>query len=85
MVIVNQDKDEIVNFDRADSIWVCSDEDGRFTIEATADTNTTLGCYKTKERAKEVLKEIVNKYRQCNLDNNKAVTIIPKVYEMPKE
>lgn len=24
-------------------------------------------------------------YRQYNTDNNKAVTILPKVYEMPKE
>lgn len=44
-----------------------------------------LGIYNTKERAKEILQEIISKYRQYNLDNNKAVTMIPKVYEMPKE
>ena len=47
--------------------------------------NRFLGAYETEERAKEVLQEIVNKYRQWNVDNNKAITIIPKVYEMPKE
>ena len=33
-----------------------------FEIEATGKTNSTLGRYKTEERAKEVLQEIVNKY-----------------------
>lgn len=47
--------------------------------------STQLGTYKTEKRALEVLQEIVSKYRQYNLDNNKAVTMLPKVYEMPKE
>lgn len=85
MVIVSQDKEEIVNFDNIENIWISSDEEGRFTIEATATTNSTLGYYETKERAKEVLQEIIGKYKQWNKDANNAVTIIPKVYEMPKE
>lgn len=96
MVIVSQDKEEIVNFDKVESIWICSDEEGRFTIEATADTNSTLGYYETKERAKEVLQEIVKKYSsylelkgglaliqgQMNVQPN--IFNIPKVYEMPE-
>lgn len=85
MVIVSQDKMEIVNFDNIENIWICSDEEGRFTIEATADTNTSLGYYATEERAKEVLQQIVGKYKQYNLDDNKSVTILPKVYTMPEE
>ena len=54
-------------------------------VEKTADRYMKLGEYKTEERAEQVLQEIINKYRQYNLDNNKAVTAIPKVYEMPKE
>ena len=54
-------------------------------IERVRKPYIKIGEYKTEERAKEVLQEILNKYRQYNLDNNKAVTAIPKVYEIPKE
>ena len=59
MIIVSQEKDELVNFDRIESIWINTEGEGRFTIEATADTNSTLGIYSTEERAKEVLEKIV--------------------------
>lgn len=72
MIIVSQDKEEIVNFDEVESIWICSDEEGRFTIEATANTNATLGCYKTKERAKRVLEKI--KYWQSQFELFKVVS-----------
>ena len=58
MIIVSQDKEEIVNFDNVESIWINVDGEGSFTVEATVNTNTTLGYYKTEERAKEVLQEI---------------------------
>ncbi len=97
MIIVSQDKTEIVNFDNVDSVWICPDEEGRFTIEATADTNATLGYYKTEERAKEVLQEIVKKYSsylelkgapavlQGQIDIQPNIFNIPKVYEMPEK
>ena len=53
--------------------------------ESNDRVGTIIARYETAERAQEVLQEIVSKYRQYNLDNNKAVTILPKVYEMPKE
>lgn len=90
MIIVNQNKNEFVNFDNIMNVCVTDcDEDG-FGIFAgfivgRDDNYRGLGYYKTEERAKEVLKEIVDKYRQWNKDANNAVTIIPKVYEMPKE
>ena len=65
MIIVSQGKDELVNFDRIESIWIEADEEGRFTIEATADTNSTLGTYSTEERAKEVLQGIINAYEKA--------------------
>lgn len=74
MIIVSQDEMELVNFNAIESIWICPDEEGRFTIEATADTNATLGYYKTEERAKEILKDIIQGYV------NKCI-----IYEMPKE
>ena len=85
MIIISQDKTEIINFNNIESIWICSDEEGIFTIEATADTNATLGYYDTEERAKEVLQEIIRKYATFSLDRLGSIKIIPKVYEMPKE
>ena len=85
MIIISQDKTEIINFNNIESIWICSDEEGIFTIEATADTNTSLGKYKTEERAKEVLQEIIRKYETFSLDRLGSIKIIPKVYEMPEK
>ena len=94
MLILSQDRTEIVNLDVIENIWICSD-DGTFTIEASADMNASLGCYDTEERAKEVLKEIVNKYSEYlklkgepaiihnGLDVRPYIFNIPKVYEMP--
>ena len=76
MIIVSQDREEILNFENIENIWICSDEEGRFTIEATADTNSTLGYYKTKERAKEVLMDIVKNYN---------ITPLAMIYKMPEE
>lgn len=97
MIIVNQDKEEIVNFDKVESIWICPDEEGRFTIEAIAHTNATLGAYDTEERAKEVLQEIAQTYSSYlkleggpailrgQIDIQPNIFNIPKVFEMPKE
>lgn len=92
MIIVSQNRDEIVNFDKVDSIWICSDEEGRITIEATADTNATLGYYKTEERAKEVLQEIKEQYIDSQVAYMEATRMgrgidVPDcfVYEMPEE
>lgn len=88
MIIVSQEKDEIVNFDKIESIWISTDGEGRFTIEATADTNSTLGRYETEERAKEVLQEIINAYRDyrtAECDGYTNILSKTAVYEMPKE
>lgn len=84
MILVSQDKETIINFDNITEI---AQEDGEIGItnDILNDDFQVIAIYKTEERAKEVLKEIVNKYRQWNVDNNKAVSIIPKVYEFPKE
>lgn len=87
MIIVSQGKDELVNFDRIESIWI-DVEEGRVTIEATADTNSTLGTYSTEERAKEVLQEIIKsyrKYRTAECDGPAKVLQETTVYEMPED
>lgn len=87
MIIISQGKDGLVNFDIIESIWICADEEERFTIDATADTNSTLGTYSTEERAKEVLQEIINAYLDCNEQNHLAefAYVKNKVFEMPEE
>lgn len=63
MIIVSQDKDNIVNFDNIVSVGIedfdLNDKNcfQRITAE-TLGTAVVLGDYKTEERAKEVLREI---------------------------
>ena len=64
MIIVSQDKDIILNFENIDVILVgnpLDTDNGEFQIIANtiSDNEVRLGCYKTEERAKEVLKEIL--------------------------
>lgn len=83
MIIVSQNKNAIVNFDK---IQLCRiRKEGIVYALLNEYDSFDLGKYKTEERAKEVLQEIISKYKQWNKDANNAVTIIPKVYEMPKE
>lgn len=92
MIIVSQDKEEIVNFDNVENIWISVDEEGSFSIEATANTNSTLGYYKTRERAKEVLREIIDISSLKDLKNKSyyeadLLLKLKKVirYEMPED
>ena len=98
MIIVSQDKEEILNFDRIENVWIDVSGEGEFTIEATADTNSTLGHYKTKDRAKEVLQAIAGMYQTEKMftctesevqemiaDKYKEKGIEPFKFEMPKE
>ena len=91
MIIVSQDKTEIVNFDNVNSLWICPDEEGRFTIEATADTNTTLGYYETEERAKEVLQKITRLFSVTKINSSYQEAMLTikfkkmSMYEMPEK
>lgn len=88
MIIVNQDRDKIVNFGNLTQVYIIQDEEKiacfiRFeTVDSLYDD---LGEYKTEERAKEVLQEIVSKYKATlyNSKTNETVVNVPKVYEMP--
>ena len=69
MLIVNQDRDKIVNFGNLTQVYITKDEEKivcfiRFeTVDSLYDD---LGQYKTEERAKEVLQEIIETYEDCN-------------------
>ena len=90
MLIVNQDRDKIVNFGNLTQVYITQDEEKiayfiRFeTVDSLYDD---LGEYKTEERAKEILQEIINAYLDCNEQNYLAefAYVKNKVFEMPTE
>lgn len=98
MIIVSQDKMEIFNFEEIFRLYVDNwsneefeTEPNCFCIKAEKSSDNMiyafLGEYKTEERAKGVLQEIVSKYKTTlyNSKTNETVVNIPKVFEMPKE
>lgn len=106
MIIVSQDKKEIINFDNIKEIYIkkwSTMEKGKviwfyvINAEKSKDYQTEIGRYSTKERAKEVLREIIKCYKsylqlnggpailQGQMDIQPNIFNIPKVYEMPEE
>ena len=66
MIIVSQDKTKIVNFDNLIQIYITQDEEETANFiryESVDSLYEDLGEYKTEERAKEVLQEIIKSYR----------------------
>ena len=93
MIIVSQDKDNVVNFDRIKSLWIDDNVLDRTntTFEILAD-DESLGEYATEERAKEVLREITSTFSIKGMKNvsYEYADIWVKmrqcaIYEMPKE
>lgn len=99
MIIVSQDKEKIVNFSNIQEMNIeewSTMEEGEviwfyvINVEKNKDYQTEIGRYSTKRRAKEVLQEILNKYKEyaqieSPRDGITNVAILPKVYEMPVE
>lgn len=65
MIIVNQDRDKIINFDNLTQVYITQDEEEtayfiRFeTVDSLYDD---LGEYETEERAQEIIIEIAQSY-----------------------
>ena len=90
MIIVSQDKTKIVNFDNLIQVYITQDEEETANFiryESVDSLYEDLGQYETEERAKEVLQEIISKYKTTlyNSKTNETVVNIPKIYEMPIE
>lgn len=102
MIIISQDRDTAINFENVEIIGIgnpLEDNNGKFKIlcNTTSDNQYTIAKYESKERAKEVLQEIIKKYSsylelrggpailQGQIDIQPNTFNIPKVYEMPKE
>lgn len=90
MIIVSQDKDSIINFDRTQNIWIDDNilDKTNTTFEICAD-DVTLGEYATEERAKEVLEELIKNIQNTSYIKMDIESITTKVsdgiYRMPKE
>ena len=89
MIIVSQNKDIIANFDNITSLDTdqCN---GVYVVECnfTNRNNVYLGEYKSEERAKEVLQEIIKSYRYyrtAECDGYTNVLEETAVFEMPEE
>lgn len=96
MIIVNQNKKRIFNFENLVEIGVFvrniyppKDNVKRYDLHGMGKNgqNIILGIYDTEERAKEVLEEIIKAYLDCNEQNVLAeyAYVKNKVYEMPTE
>lgn len=90
MLILSQDQSFILNFDNIESIEIGNFEEnrGRGIIYArlTSDYFYTIGEYNTIERAKEVLQEIIEAYKENRvviIDNVKAENKV--IYKMPEK
>lgn len=94
MIIVSQDKTKIVNFDNLTQIYITQDEEEKsyFIRYETVDSlYDDLGEYKTEERAKEVLQEILKYYDSLKANTIYAISDkdypmdMKSYYDMPKE
>lgn len=89
MIIVSQNKKNIYNFNNIKTIDIVGNEI-YVSDDILSDMGTCIANYETEERAKEVLQEIIKKYRDvtviCDINNKKYEKYdLPKVFEMPKE
>lgn len=98
MIIVSQDKTEIFNFNEIFRLYVdtwsneeFATEPNCFCIRAEKSIDNMicafLGEYKTEERAKEVLEEIIELYMKYNCDSYGAGFgyVANAVFKMPVE
>ena len=93
MMIVSQDKKQILNFNNIQNIRIepyGTHEKGKKIYKIFAGNfegyATKLGTYDTEERAKEVLQEIITRYANwANMEVGQPSGICLPVYKMPKE
>lgn len=82
MIIVSQDRDLIINFDNVTVIGIAQNNSKEIDSITVDKEEQYLGEYKTEERAKEVLAEIINMYK---FNKCEAVGQKNTVYKMPED
>lgn len=92
MIIVSQNKTELINFSNIVRLAVSNNAEGQALIEVhnfCDDFETVIGLYKTEERAKEVLREIIEKIKNKSTVEMDAIGVKTEIsdgiYEMPQE
>lgn len=91
MIIVSQCKDTIINFKNIEILGIgnpLEDDDGKFKILANTiiENQYVIAKYKTEERAKEVLQEIITRHGNWeNMKVGQPSGICLPVYEMPED
>lgn len=91
MIIVSQDKVANINYNNIEAIYMLKKDD-KIEINVRGNYDYTIGKYKTEERAKEVLQEIVKAYvltEQYKVEDERTrIKLMMEgvlLYEMPKE
>lgn len=96
MIIISQDKMEVYNFDEIFRLYVdnwsneeFATEPNCFCIKAEKSSDNMicafLGEYKTEERAREVLQEIIKAYKETNYEYENCWCLRNVIYEMPAD
>lgn len=95
MLIVSQNKTELINFDNVMNIEMTDCKEEGYLIAAgfivgRDDNYRELGYYKTEARAREILIEIAREFKRVLRTENRGTGQqrfydVPKVYYMPKE
>ena len=95
MIIVSQEKDAVLNFDNVigirTAIDIESNKENRIAIDTIEGERYYIARYSTEERAKEILQEIVRKYKlgtnKIKIKTSRGADIVERniIYEMPKE
>lgn len=85
MIIVSQDREQIVNFDNIESIFLKQRE---VWYQGIYGEGYLIAEYSTEERAKEVLQELVQTLyikSKLNMTSNGIDLSTEKIYYIPKE
>lgn len=93
MIIVSQDRTEIVNFNNIKNICIDTNETCKKIIVLEPMMSICLGSYKTEERAKEVLQDIATIQEFKSIGDYMAITSdkiefgndFTNVFYMPEE
>ena len=91
MIIVNQEKTYLVNFNNVCQVTLAVNEEETeyaIVVQTVDKEEIIMGTYKTEERAKEVLQEIIKSYRHyrtAECDGYTNVLEETAVFEILKE
>ena len=90
MLILSQDKATILNFNKVVCLSVNLEKDNKAFVNYQTENEyfRNLAIYDTKERAEEILQEIINKYEFSYRMRNSSATILGledySIYKMPQ-